>query len=600
MSLDLATLKRSYLTGAASPGTVAADILSRIAAAGDDAVWISRADDQALMDRAAALDALGPAERAALPLYGVPFAVKDNIDVAGMTTTAACPDFAYVAEATAPAVAHLIAAGAMLVGKTNLDQFATGLVGTRTPYGVARNAFDADYLPGGSSSGSAVAVSSGLVSFAFGTDTAGSGRVPAGFNNIVGLKPSRGLISCSGVVPACRTLDCVSIFALTAEDASRVLSVAAQYDAADAYSRVRQDVGDLVWSGLQIGVPKPQDLFFDGDAETEALFADAAARARSLGATVTEIDFAPFAEVAALLYQGPWVAERLAAVEDFIAGHADSLWPVTRQIIGGAADISAVHAFKSMYRLEDLRRVCANVWHDIDVMLVPTSPTIYTVAEEAAEPVLLNSRLGTYTNFVNLLDLSAIALPNGFLPNGLPAGVTFIAPAFHDAALARLGGGWQRATGLPLGATGQQLPSPSQTASTDGVLLAVVGAHLSGEPLAGELAALGATLQASTTTADAYRLFALNGTTPPKPGLMRVGPGQGRAIDVEVYALSSEAFGRFAAAVPAPLGIGSVELADGRAVKGFICEPLALDGARDITAFGGWRAYQASLATTRS
>ncbi len=594
--LDLTRLRRAYAEGGLAPGALIEALLPLLEASDADAVWISRASAEQLRDRAAALESLPPASREGLPLYGVPFAVKDNIDVLGFPTTAACPAFAYTPERSATVVQRLLDAGAIMVGKTNLDQFATGLVGTRTPHGTARNPFDPDWLPGGSSSGSAVATARGLVSFALGTDTAGSGRVPAGFNNIVGLKPTRGLLPTTGVVPACRSLDCVSVFALTAADAATVAAVAAGPDDADPYSRSGEVSSLPDWPGLRLGTPRPDQRVFCGDAIAERLFADALDRLAGLGARVVEIDFSPFAETAALLYEGPWVAERQAAVGDFIAAHPDDVWPVTRAIVAGAGGLTATETFKAMYRLEALRRRAALTWRSVDALCLPTSPTIYRVAEVEAEPLRLNSTLGTYTNFVNLLDLAALALPAAFRPDGLPSGITLVAPGFTDRALARLGQGWQRALGLPLGATGAGLDSaePTLPEAADGIDLAVVGAHLTGEPLNPELQALGARLIETTRTSASYRLFALSGTRPAKPGLARTTAG-GATIEVEVWRLSAAAFGRFVAAVPPPLAIGTLELADGRRVKGFVCEPVGLEGAEDITAHGGWRAWRRAI-----
>ena len=431
-------LKTAYTSGERTLADVVHEVYRRIAARGEDGVWIHVEPEEKLLSRAQELETRR-ADSDSLPLYGVPFAVKDNIDVAGVPTTAACPEYAYTPDKSAPCVALLLDAGAIFVGKTNLDQFATGLVGTRTPYGVARNPFHADYIPGGSSSGSAVAVASGLVSFALGTDTAGSGRVPAGFNNIVGLKPSRGLVSTRGVVPACRTLDCVSIFALEASDALHVLETMAVLDE-DAYSRALpagaslQMAADLP-GGLKAGVPLPGQRDFLGDAEAQSAYEKGVERIAQMGVAVQEVDFSPFFEAAKLLYGGPWVAERLAAIEDFIGEKPDALHPVTRELIAGAAGYSAVDAFKAFYRLEELKREARKAWNNVDFMSVPTTPTAYTIGEVNADPIDLNANLGMYTNFVNLLDLCAVAIPNGFYANGLPIGVTLLAPAFQEGFL---------------------------------------------------------------------------------------------------------------------------------------------------------------------
>jgi allophanate hydrolase len=604
LGFDLASLRAAY-AGGVSPVAVVAEVLRRNSIWADPALWITPPDATALATRAEALQALKVAAGGVptdLPLFGIPFAVKDNIDVAGVPTTAACPDFAYTPERSASLVAVLEDAGAIFVGKTNLDQFATGLNGTRSPYGVPRNSFNADYVPGGSSSGSAAAVSAGLVSFSLGTDTAGSGRVPAGFTNIVGLKPTRGLLSCSGVVPACRSLDCVSIFALTVEDARLVLAVGAQYDATDPYSRaapagaVSQAIAP---PAFRFGVPAAQDLRFFGDDEAESLFGVAVEQLKALGGQAVPIDYTPLRQTAELLYQGPWVAERQAAVGDFIAAQPAAALPVIRDIIGGGTAFSAADAFRAQYRLEALRKLAAIELAKIDVLVVPTSGTIYSVAAMRADPVRLNSNLGYYTNFVNLLDLAALAVPTALRTDGLPCGVTLIGPAFSDGRLAALGARLHQASALPLGATGWPQPEsvPALTGAGPGeVLVSVVGAHLSGEPLNGDLLRLGARFVAATNTAPVYRLYALPGGPPLRPGMVRVGADEGAAIALEVYAMPATGLGIMMAGIAAPLGIGTVLLADGSSVKGFLCEASGLDGAQDITHFGGWRAFRRASA----
>ncbi len=594
-SLDLAALAAGYRDGSLTPTATARAVLARIAAAGEDHVWIERVAAADLLARAAALEALPAGARAALPLFGIPFAVKDNIDAAGLPTTAACPDFAYRPADSATAVQRLLDAGALLVGKTNLDQFATGLVGVRSPYGIARNAFDPLCVPGGSSSGSAVAVAAGLVSFPLGTDTAGSGRVPAAFNNIVGLKPTKGLVSTAGVVPACRSLDCVSVFALTVEDAMDVLAVMAAPDPRDAYSRAAPPAPAALQAPFRFGVPQVGQLRFFGNAEAERLYHAALDRLRGLGGVAVAIDYAPFAEAAALLYSGPWVAERTAAVGDFLAAHPESGLAVTSTIIEGGRTRSAVDAYRAMYRLEELRRDTAPVWDAIDLLAVPTTGTIYTIEEVMADPVALNSNLGTYTNFTNLLDLCGIAVPAGFQADGRPAGITLLAPAFRETAVAAVAAAAHRAAGVPLGATGVPLP-PARPVSYGAerlVPLLVVGAHLSGQPLNRHLTAAGGRLMETVLTAPRYRLHALPGE-PARPGMLRVAEGGG-AVAGEVWALTPEAFGRIVAGIPRPLSVGTVELADGRTVKGFLCEAADVADAPDISHFGGWLAYRASL-----
>lgn len=596
LPLDFTRLVAAYARGALSPPRLVEALLPRLDASDADAVWIARVPADGLRARAAALEAVPPSQRG--PLWGVPFAAKDNIDVAGLPTTAACPAFAYTPKRSATVIDRLVAAGAILIGKTNLDQFATGLVGVRTPYGVARNPFDAAFIPGGSSSGSGVAVSSGLVSFALGTDTAGSGRVPAAFTNIVGLKPTKGMIPTKGVVPACRSLDCVSIFALTSADAAAILEVAAGLDPADPFSRQEGQRPGRNFAGLRLGVLEPGQREFFGDDAARAMHDAALERAKGLGAALTLVDLAPFLIAAELLYAGPWVAERTAAVGEFLTARPDAFWPTTRAVIESGRRFSAVDAFIGQYRLAELARAAAAVWDKVDVLLLPTTPTIYRVDELTAEPILLNSRLGTYTNFVNLLDLCALALPAGFRPDGLPLGITLMAPAWSDRMLAGLGQAWQRATGLPMGATGAALPDEPDLGlpGPEEVELAVVGAHLSGGPLNHELQHAAARLLRTTRTANCYRLYALAGTQPPKPGMVRGQDDGGDGIEVEVWSLPVPAFGALVARVPAPLAIGTVELADGSRVKGFLCEDHAVEAAGDITAHGGWRAYLGATA----
>jgi len=524
-----------------------------------------------------------------LPLFGIPFVIKDNIDLAGVATTAACREFAYVPERSATLVERLIGAGAIPLGKTNLDQFATGLVGTRSPYGICRNSFNPDYISGGSSSGSAVAVALGIASFALGTDTAGSGRVPAAFNNIVGLKPSLGRLSTRGVVPACRSLDCVSIFALTAEDAAQVLSVAEAFDAEDAYSRL---TGDASLRGTRIGVPRPEQLEFFGDEGFAHLFARAIARVRELGFALESIDFEPFFETARLLYEGPWTAERYAAIESLIESKPDALHPVTYRIISGARSLSAVAAFKAQYRLMELKRRSETAWDEIDVLMTPTAGTIFTVADVEEDPINLNSRLGYYTNFVNLLDLAAVAVPAGFRADALPFGITLIGPRATDRALLELAARLHRAAvdrlgAMPWTAPPAAIPAPA-IASPDIMALGVCGAHMDGLPLNRELRDRGGRLLRKTRTAACYRLFALPGGL--RPGLVRVSE-DGAAIEVEVWGIRAADLGSLVRTIPAPLGIGTLELEDGECVAGFLCEAHALERAEDITRWGSWREY---------
>ena len=568
---------------------------ARIRAHNDPAAFIALRPAEDAIAEARALQANGPQGR---PLYGVPVAVKDNIDVAGLPTTAACPAFSYRPAKDATAVARLREAGAIVIGKTNLDQFATGLVGVRSPYGVPRNPFDAALIPGGSSSGSAVVVAAGLVPLTLGTDTAGSGRVPAGLNNIVGLKPSLGLVSTAGVVPACRSLDCVSIFALTTDDAWTVLSAIAGPDTADPYSRDRPlgAIGSLE-PGIKIGVPIPGQRIFFGDRASAAIYDAAIAHSAKLGAQIVEIDVEPFYETARLLYEGPWVAERYIVLRSLLASSPDAIHPVTREIILQGSRPTAVDTFTALYKLEELRRVRDHVFRQISALLLPTAPTVYTVKQVLADPIQLNSRLGTYTNFVNLLDLCGLAVPSAMREDGAPSGITLLAPGGHDALLASIGRVLHAESGLPLGALDQPQPPLAALAPSPApgeIAIAVVGAHLSGMALNGELKAHGARFLEATATTPDYKLYALDGGALPRPGLLRVAAGTGTAIEVETWALSPQAFGRFVAAVPPPLSIGTLKLADGRMVKGFLVEAEAVSTARDISEFGGWRAFMAS------
>ena len=594
MTHTIATLLAAHAGGQPLRATIEATY-DRIARQGDPALFIALRPKADALAVAEALQAEGPAGK---PLFGVPFAVKDNIDVAGLPTTAGCPVFAYRPQTSAFVVERLEKAGAIVIGKTNLDQFATGLVGVRSPYGVPRNALRPDLIPGGSSSGSAVAVAAGIVPFSLGTDTAGSGRVPAALNGIVGLKPSLGALSASGVVPACRTLDTVSIFALDVADAFAVFQAAHGYDEADAYSRrFASPVLSGLPRGLRIGVPRAGQRDFFGDLEAEAAFARDIAAVEELGVRLVEFDFEPFAEVARRLYEGPWVAERYAAVKPLIESDPDALHPVTRRIIEGARKFDAVAAFEAFYKLADGKRRTQRVWSGMDVMLVPTIPRPYTVAEVEADPIRLNSQLGTYTNFVNLLDLSAFATPSGLRSDGLPSSVTLIGPSGADGLIAGVAAAIQSRSAAPMGATGLPVPTPEPIparAPEGRIAIAVVGAHLAGLPLNRELTALGATFLSEVETTHDYRLYALKGSQPAKPGLLRVADGAGAAIEAEVWTLDPAGFGAFVARIPPPLSIGTIRLKDGTGVQGFLVEFEAVAGAREISKFGGWRAFLAS------
>ncbi|MGO4173630.1 allophanate hydrolase [Bosea sp. TAF32] len=596
----LTELLAAHLAGARRLSETVTGCYARWRAHGDPAMFITLRPEAEVVAEAERLQAEGPRGRR---LWGMPIAVKDNIDVAGLPTTAACPAFAYTPTQDASAVGRLRAEGAIVIGKTNLDQFATGLNGTRSPYGTPRNALRADLVPGGSSSGSASAVAAGIVPVALGTDTAGSGRVPAGLQNIVGLKPSVGLVPSAGVVPACRTLDCISVFALTVEDAWAVLDVMAGLDPADPFSRsLPLGRPGAAPPSIRLGVPGPADRDFAGDRLAEASYAAALERAAALGAEIVPLDFAPFYETARLLYDGPWVAERWLAIRDLYTSDPDAILPVIQQVIAGKPLPDAAAAFAARYRLAELALAAKATMKAVDALMVPTVPRPVTMAEMAADPIGANSMLGRYTNFVNLLDLCALALPVSVASDGTAAGVTLIAPVAQDAALAGFGRAFHAASGLPLGATGRPMPAaPDWPTSGEpgGIEIAVVGAHLSGMPLNGELTALGGSFIRATTTTPDYRLFALPGGPPMRPGLVRVANGGG-AISLEVWSLPPEGFGRFVAGIPAPLGIGTLGLADGTLVKGFLCEAVATQDARDVTHFGGWRAFVAAQSAQRA
>lgn len=553
----------------------------------EDHAWIELAS-KALIDEQ--INLLRTQSIADLPLYGVPFAVKDNIDVAGFHTTAACPAFSYLAETDAKAVEKLKAAGAVVIGKTNMDQFATGLVGVRSPYGVVTNSFNPEYISGGSSSGSAVVVAKGCVPFALGSDTAGSGRVPAGLNNIVGLKPTKGWISKQGLVPACRTLDVISIFALHVDDAWQVTQVMQGYDPQDEYSRIHPETTPAMFSKGKIAIPA--QLEFYGDTQSQRAFDCAIERAEQLGYKVESIDFTIFNQLANSLYQQAWVAERAVAIDHILDDRSKAL-PVIQRIIHKAQEFDAQDAMQTEYDRARLSKDIHAILQAFDALMVPTTPTIYTINEVEQDPINKNSHMGSYTNFVNLADLCALALPNVIREDGLPAGVTLIAPAWHDQLLAHFGQIWQQNTCLPLGTSQQNYQTSITIGSKHHIKLAVVGAHLSGMPLNFQLTSRQGVLLEKTHTAPCYQLFELHGSVPPKPGLQRIETGQ--SIAVEVWEIPMAEFGKIVAEVPPPLGIGNIQLKDGTWVKGFICENYAIELAKNISHFGGWRAYIQSL-----
>lgn len=600
--LDIASLRRAYREGETTPAKVIDSVLSAISNEPAEGIWIHLRTAGDLEAEARALES--KYSRDALPpLYGVPFGVKDSIDVAGVPTTVACPDYAYVPAKSATVVERLRQAGAIVVGKTNLDQFATGLVGVRSPYGITPNPFHASYVTGGSSSGSAAAVTRGQVTFAIATDTAGSGRVPAAFNNIVGLKPSRGLLSATGLVPACQSIDCMTVLALTCEDAREVAAIASAFDADDPFSHPAasqfQWRSGALGAGLRAGIPREQDLVF-GDEATRRAFDRACAGLEAMGVTVERVNMAPFYEAGQLLYRGPWIAERLAGMEKFVKDCPGSLLPVIRSILADGEQYRATDTFRGIHRLAVLKRTIEPLWQRLDALVVPTVPSHPRISEVLADPIEQNARLGRYTTFANLLDLAGVSVPSWFRDDGLPSGITFLGPWGRDARLLTLAGAFHRHAAVPLGATGWPQPGePAESLPPPGFMpLAVVGAHLSGQPLNHQLTDRGALLLRTARTSPNYRLYALPGTRPPKPGLVRVASGGGgAAIELEVWAVPSSEVGPFLAGVGAPLAIGSVELDDGSRVHGFLCESHAATNAEDISSLGGWRAYLNRRAT---
>jgi allophanate hydrolase len=594
--VDIASLELSYKKKTISPTEIVREIYAAIHAQGENPVWITLVDKEQGMARARLLENLN--DTSTLPLYGIPFAVKDNFDVAGLPTTAACPAFSRTPMHTAVAVQRLLDAGAILIGKTNMDQFATGLVGTRTPYGVCSSVFDEEYVSGGSSSGSAVAVARGLVSFALGTDTAGSGRVPAAFNQLVGVKPTRGLVSTTGLLPACRSLDCVSVFAETCSDAARVLGVLRGPDASDPYSReAKPGEGATPWvaSKFRFGVPSEESLEFFGDENAAASYKKAVDALTELGGEKVSFDYQVFRQVANLLYSGPWVAERFAAIQDFVKARQDAMDPTVAEIIAGAQHFSAVDTFNAEYKLMEMRRKTDAVFAMIDLMFLPTAPTIYKIADVQAAPIALNMNLGYYTNFVNLLDLAAVAIPSVRRRDGLPFGVSLIGKSFTDDGLVAIADRLHRKLTLTLGGSARLLedtpPLAVDISPKACVLMAVVGAHLNGQPLNWQLTTRNARLVRTVRTHANYRLYVLPNSTPPKPGLVYSPGCAGPGIELEVWAMPEDTVGSFLNGIPAPLSLGTIRLEDGASVKGFLCEPSGILGAQEITHLGGWRKY---------
>ena len=600
---DIEAVRQGYASGQFTPRALMEYLTARSARFDAHNIWIHQLS---MAELEPYLQRLESADREKVPLYGVPFAIKDNIDLDGVPTSAACPEFAYGPDRSAYVVQLLIDAGAIPLGKTNMDQFATGLVGTRSPepWGPCRNAFDPETISGGSSAGSAVAVALGLVSFSLGTDTAGSGRVPAMLNNIYGLKPSRGLLSMSGVVPACRTLDCPSVFTLCVSDAQLVFSLLAKSDSGDAYSRANPMSNSHRFFGStsdkpRVGIPRSDQLEFFGEESGRRLFDRAVSGWQSLGAELVEVDVAPLLRAAKLLYEGPWVAERYAALETVLEEQPDAVHEVVREIVEGAKNKDAVAAFKAEYQLQTYRAFARRLFEQIDFLVSPTAPRSYLVRELLEDPITLNSNMGYYTNYMNLLDLCGVAVPAGFMSNGIPFGVTLIAPCFREISLLNQALRWEQQQQLPMGASDQVYRSDAKlpaVTTSDQIKVAVCGAHLSGMPLNWQLAERGATLVAETETSANYRFYALAGGPVKRPGLMRH-ESNGCRIKVEVWSVPAAEFGGFVSAIPYPLSIGKLELISGEWVSGFICEAAGLAGSEDISALGSWRSYIATLSS---
>jgi len=593
LNMTIPEIQQAYRDGALTPLALIEHLLTASEKYDDHNIWISRLSTEQVQPY---LDRLADYSVDDLPLYGIPFAIKDNIDLAGVATTAACEDFSYIPDEHAHVVAQLIKAGAIPLGKTNLDQFATGLVGVRSPepWGACKNSINPKYISGGSSAGSAVAVALGLVSFSLGTDTAGSGRVPAAFNNLVGLKSSKGLLSTRGVVPACRSLDCVTIFSRTTDDANQVFEVAADFDQSDAYARPNRDTnkrnyGKVERASFRFATPQVDQLNFFGNQEVEEGFKQAIETLKQLGGIHQTIDFSPFITAAKLLYEGPWVAERRVATEG--VDHK-SMLPVIANILATQKEALADDLFKAQYKLQGCYQQVQPVLADYDFILTPTAGTIYTIDQVQADPIQLNSNLGYYTNFMNLLDCSAVAVSAGFMTSGLPYGVTLFSRAFSDTRLLSFANLFQQQLALPLGASQHELPKSNAKPAgvMDTVEVVVCGAHLQGLPLNWQLTDRGGKLVRRTRSSAKYRLYALAGGPPYRPGMIR-DEQNGQQIEVEVWSLPTVTLGSFVANIPAPLGIGKIELEDNKWYVGFICESYVLDTAIDITHKGGWRNY---------
>jgi len=598
MNLTISHLHQAYKNKTLTPGKLIEAILKRSMDFAEYNIWIRQLTLDEINPYLKNLEKYSVDE---LPLYGIPFAIKDNIDLAGITTTAACPAYEYMPEKSAFVVEQLIKAGAIPVGKTNMDQFATGLVGTRSPepWGACKNSFNKEYISGGSSSGSAVSVALGLVSFSLGTDTAGSGRVPAAFNNLVGLKPSKGALSMMGVVPACRSLDCVNIFSLTTDDANTVFEHASRYDEEDQYARAVPFDNNARQYGIPneaftFAVPKADQLKFFGNISAEKLFNESVEKMQSLGGVKYEIDFSLFLQAAKLLYEGPWVAERYVAIEKIITEQPEELLPVIKTIIESAENKTAMEVFSSEYKMQIYRMQSKKVLSEFDFLLTPTVGTIYTIDEVNADPIIKNSNLGYYTNYMNLLDCACVAVPAGFQENGLPWGISLVSTAMTDRKLMSYANKWQQALEIQPGNLAIELPASREpsVSFSNYIPVIVCGAHLQGLGLNWQLSERGASLQEVTTTTKSYRMYVIEGS-PQRPGLIR-DIESGSEISIEIWQVPKIEFGSFVAGIPFPLGIGKIETKDGRWLPGFICEGYAIQDAKEITELGGWKQYLSS------
>lgn len=590
MNLTIKAVHQAYQSGEYTPETLIKSLLTK--AVDYPQAWIHLLSLEEVSPYIAALKEK-PMEE--YPLWGIPFAIKDNIDLADIPTTAACPEFSYVPQKSAHVVELLIAAGAIPLGKTNLDQFATGLNGTRSPYGATPNSFNASYISGGSSAGSSVVTAAGLTTFSLGTDTAGSGRVPACFNNLIGLKPSVGLFSSTGMVRACKSLDCTSVFSLTAEDAQTVFAVAADFDETDGYARKNPitNQGQVPFpEKFTFAVPQVDQLAFFGSDSYEKGYFDAIKQLESIGGIKVEMDFSPFFDTARLLYDGPWIAERYVATEDIMTNNPEAMMDVTRAIISNGTKYKATDAFSAFYKVQDFKQKADKLVASVDVLMTPTAGRHFTIEEINEKPIERNSQLGYYTNFMNMLDYAALAVPTSFTKDNMPFGITLFSDAMTDQKLLTLAKRLRNANQLPLGATGIAYePATTKLPASEGYIdVVVAGAHLSGMALNWQLTDRKAILKQKTQTAPCYRMYAISGEVE-RPALIK-DLANGESFDVEVWTLPIAEFGSFVAAIAAPLGIGKVELASGEILTGFIAEGYSAEIGTDISEFGGWRAYK--------